>query len=58
MVLVSAKSGVGPIETIKSLVGETKIWAFSESSQNKENMSIGDSICFYAAEVGIIADAK
>ena len=46
------------IETINRLVGENKIWAFSESSIQRNNINLGDYICFYASGIGIVAHAK
>jgi hypothetical protein len=43
---------------IKNLVVEKKMYAFSDSTPNKERLSPGDWICFYASGRGIVAHAR
>ncbi len=44
-------------ERIQKLVGKERIYAFGEKTAYRKKIKPGDRICFYAAGVGVIADA-
>ncbi|HEY0970954.1 MAG TPA: hypothetical protein VGE02_08290 [Gemmatimonadales bacterium] len=43
---------------VEILVGEQKVWAFSTKAPGRKNIAAGDHVCFYAAGVGVVADAR
>lgn len=45
-------------ETVQTLVGQEKIYAFGERTPGRKNLKPGDSICFYASGKGVIGHAK
>jgi len=45
-------------ETIRSLVGEERIYAFGERTPGRRHLKPGDWICFYAQGSGVVAHAK
>lgn len=47
-----------PVEVIKILVGEEKIYAFGERTPGRRYLKPGDMICFYAVGSGVVAHAK
>jgi hypothetical protein len=47
----------GPMEMIRKLVGEEKVFAFTDRNHVGPGIRSGDSICFYATDVGVVAHA-
>jgi len=45
-------------ETIQTLVGQEKAYAFGERTPGRAQIKPGDWICFYAAATGVVAQAK
>lgn len=45
-------------ETVKTLVGEAKIYAWGERTPGRRYLKPGDWICFYATGKGVVAHAK
>lgn len=45
-------------ETVQTLVGQEKIYAFGERTPGPKHLRPGDWICFYATAKGVIAHAK
>ena len=45
-------------ECIQILVGNEKIYAFSEKAPSRKQIKPGDRICFYATTKGVVAHAK
>ncbi|MBN2378489.1 EVE domain-containing protein [candidate division WOR-3 bacterium] len=45
-------------DAIRILVGESKIYAFSERTPGRRHIKPGDWICFYATGTGVIAHAR
>lgn len=55
---VAANDSQTAEEVVKSLVGEEKIYAFGDKTKKRAPVMPGDWICFYAAQVGIVAHAQ
>jgi hypothetical protein len=45
-------------EVIRILIGQERIYAFTERNPTKKRVKPGDWICFYAARKGIVAHAR
>lgn len=45
-------------DCIKSLVGQERIFAFSERTPGRKHLKPGDWICFYATTKGVVAHAR
>jgi hypothetical protein len=45
-------------ESIKSLVGKEKIYAFGDKTPGRRHLNTGDHICFYSAGKGVVAHAQ